>query len=454
MSEQKPDTILDCSLKYTLHDADGQLTAQGEAKARLNAQDLALLPSLGHALVIGLREITSLTAAGYRLALKLSSGETVEVFHLGQRYDDFCRELTRLRHELTIKDLLMQERLITAGLKARYTRTSGGGEATQGACEIRLYETAVLLLPQAGDLERIPYSYIDAVREQGYTLTIEVEDGGSLALSHLGPGFDLLRKALSETMNDIAMATQRYLQELLPEVQPAVTRQAARLLRDGRAARRADLEALGPDLWPKLEERLAALGMAEKYGFLRSLAQPDEICIGMKRGLMGDLTGDYMWVLVPIYDADAGQPGNAVAMEAASGTGVGRATYFFRLTGREDYRRQGGDLAGLHSQAAAFVRQLSRCMMAINFRREPIYLSEEKLREPRYERYRAALLRIPELRLLRERFIGRVIQNSPDQWRRDVMDLLRFNVATDDDSLKWRAAGSSGSDDEEQDDLA
>lgn len=455
MSEKAPEVVLDCALKYALHSPDGQTTAQGDARARLTAQELAILPSLGQALLFNLREIISVAAAAHRVHLHLSSGETLELLQLGQRYDDLCRELTRLRHELTIRDLLMQERALAAGLKARYTRTYGdratNRAATQGACEVRLYETALLVLPQTGDLERIPYSFISAVREQGYGIQVEVEDDGLLVLSQLGHGLDRLRSTLSTAMNDLALATQRYLQELLPAVDPSLIRRAAPLLRDGRPARRADLDALSPLLWPALQERLAAVGMSGKYGFLRSLAQPQEICVGMKRGLMGDLTGDYIWVLAPIYGARPGLPGNAVALEAASAHGTGRATYFFRLTGRREYQQLAGDLAGLHSQAAVFTRRLSRCLLAINFRREPIYLPEEKLREPRFERYRIALQRIPELKPLRERFIGRVIHSTPDQWQRDVMDLLRFNIEATDDSMKWRTPGRYSAEVEEPD---
>jgi hypothetical protein len=458
MSEKKPDTVLECSLKYTLNGPDRIPQAQGEAKAVLSTHDLALRPSMGRALLFSLREIDSLATSSYRVRLSLSSAETLELYHLGQRYDDFCRELTRLRHELMIQDLLMQERALELGLKGSYTRTRGvGREDTGGPCEVRLYETALLVLPQTGNLERIPYSFISTVRDQGYTLQVEVEDDGLLTLSRFGPGLDLLRRTLSATMSDLTLATQRYLQELLPSVAPSDIRRAAPLFRDGRAARRADVEAISPDLWLALEERLAQqAGMAEKYAFLRSLAPAPEVSAGMKRGLMGDLTGDYMWVLVPVCSGDPSEPGNAVALEATSSKGAGRATYFFRLAGRQEYPDLTADLLGLHARAAAFSRTLSRCLLAVNFRREPIYLSAAKLKEPRYERYSAALRLIPELRELRDRFIGRVVHSSHEQWRRDVMDLLRFNVETVSDLPKWRAAtaGHDGAGDEDIGDFA
>ena len=76
-------------------------------------------------------------------------------------------------------------------------------------------------------------------------------------------------------------------------------------------------------------------------------------------------------------------------------------------------------------------------MMDINFRREPIYLPDERLEEPRYFRYKFAVQKLPSLQILRNSFIGRVIHISEEQWKRDVMDLLRFNVSSQDDSARW-----------------
>jgi hypothetical protein len=77
-------------------------------------------------------------------------------------------------------------------------------------------------------------------------------------------------------------------------------------------------------------------------------------------------------------------------------------------------------------------------MIDINFRREPIYLTDDALGDPKYARYRFAVLKLPSLRTLRDLFIGRVIHSSIEQWKQDVTELLKFNVCTMEDSAKWR----------------
>lgn len=193
-----------------------------------------------------------------------------------------------------------------------------------------------------------------------------------------------------------------------------------------------DVEALSPQLWEQLVGHLDTAGVREEYDFLASLGQADRVSIGIKRGLMGDLTGEYVWFLVPIYSDDPTQPGNAIVMEAASGEGEGRATYVFRMLSRAEYARRQG-LAQLHAAADRALANTNRCMQAVNFRREPIYLSERRLAEPQYAHYRYALKKLPALRELRRLFVGRVMHSTPAQWQDDIMDLLRFNVSVDDD---------------------
>ena len=75
-------------------------------------------------------------------------------------------------------------------------------------------------------------------------------------------------------------------------------------------------------------------------------------------------------------------------------------------------------------------------MIDINFRREPIYLSEDSLDSPKYTQYRFAVAKIPGLRILRSLFIGRVIHSSFDQWKNDATNLLDLNANIEDDSAK------------------
>jgi hypothetical protein len=136
-------------------------------------------------------------------------------------------------------------------------------------------------------------------------------------------------------------------------------------------------------------------------------------------------------------------------MEAISEEGGGKATYFFRLVSRNAYQNF-KSIDELHRAADDFIAKTNRCMLTINFRREPIYIPDERLAEPEYQKYRFAIQKIPSLQTLRKLFVGRVIHSSLEQWKQDVTDLLRFNISTLDDTTRWTKAGEDVTDDSEE----
>ncbi|MDI7274609.1 MAG: hypothetical protein QME94_01385 [Anaerolineae bacterium] len=439
MSESEPETPqMTCSLRFALLDERGEEISAGEGQVALASESLSLEPKLQPPLLLSLRDIVDVSAAQYALDLALVSGETLKLSHLGHRYEDFVRVLRRLRNEVLLTDMLAQESLQRSGVAADFLCADAGGrEAQRGRCEVRLYDTAIVLIPEQGDIVRVPYSDVARVDDSNHVLTIASEYGEQAVLSKMGREHDSLVRSLSAAMNALALKVQATIRELLPEASPAVLRRASQLLKEGRAARRADIEALSPDLWKQLVKHLDLAGLREGYDFLTSLGQPDKISIGIKRGLMGELTGEYVWFVVPIYASDSTRPGNAVVMEAGSAEGEGRATYLYRILSRADYARP-HELAELHAAADRCLATINRCMQAVNFRREPIYLSERRLAEPQYARYRYAIKKLPALQELRRLFIGRVAHSTAAQWKDDIMDLLRFNVSTQDDQAVWR----------------
>ena len=100
----------------------------------------------------------------------------------------------------------------------------------------------------------------------------------------------------------------------------------------------------------------------------------------------------FFWFFFPLASG-------RVAWEAT--TGSGRATYFF-------------DAAAPVEQAIA---HLTRGLALINFRREPVYLSDESLeQQQRFRRYAIGCRKLPDLRALRAAFRGRAIHTSIEAW--------------------------------------
>ena len=434
--------MMEYSLGYRLIDSDGnEFEGSEEAKARLIDESLQIEPTFGETLSVPYRDMLEISGSDYRIRVFLNSGDTLTLLNLGYLYEDFLREFSGLRNAIILKDMLVQEKPIRAGIEAVFSCIGENGEEKlSGESELRFYETAVVIVPEMGEIVRIPHSYIQGIREDNYTLIVETEFGDEIRLSMMGASYNSVKNALNKMMHELIAKSQATLKQLLPAANPMVIRKAALIMREGKAARRVDIESISGDLWKELESKLSSLGVKEEYDYLKSLSQEEKICIGFKRDLMGELTGEYVWFMIPIYGTDPHKPGNAVAMEAASEEGGGKATYFFRIVGRKEYPGY-RDIRDLHNVYEELLKTINKCMLEINFRREPIYLPDESLKDPRYARYRYAVDRMPSLRTLRRLFIGRVSHRTREQWREDVTDLLKFNIEVTDDDLKWMKSG-------------
>jgi hypothetical protein len=427
-------------MSYALLNEDGKEITSGECEGTIDKEYLTLLPTFGNILAFHLRNIISIETENYKITLFLTSNEKLILSDLGYYYEDFQRNLTNLRNEVIIKDLLMNETVIKPDIDMEFIYIDEtGSERQSDVGKLRLYETGFIVIPQKGEVFRVPYSDITNVSKENYSIKISTDYGEQLLFSKMGSEFDPFLKSFSDAYNALQTKAASSLAGLYPGIDPVSLRRIAGIMKEGKAARRIDIELINPKVWFALEKKITDLGMNESYVFLKDLARQERISIGFKRGLMGELTGEYIWFLMPIYSITEKGFGNAVAMEATETTGeesVGKATYFFRIVSRTEYLNY-TSLGMLDKEIDRVLKTINRCMIDINFRREPIYLPDNRLDEPAYFKYKIATQRIPSLRLLRSLYIGRVIHTSPDQWKNDVMDLLKFNINIQDDLAKW-----------------
>ena len=426
---------MEYSVKFESRSPSGDLLRTDEGKALLDERNLTLNPLHGDSNVIPYFEIFRIDDADYRVNLDLGF-ELITLSQLGYDYENFLKNLYKLRGELLLRYLLMNEGCVAKGVDAHFMYIDPGGSSQEGECEVRVYESAVVALPEKADPIRIPLCYIKNHQREDYTFSIFADVDEKLVLSQMGERTDFFGRSLSKVLADVAARSQSLLSGLAPNIDLNLIRRAGGLMGDGKAASGKEIDSISPQLWLCLEENLKLVGLAEEYDFLKKLSKPGVVRIGVKRALMGDKTGQYVWFMAPIYDSDPVQPGNALVLEAASDEVSGRATYVFRMMDRLEYSR-GVSSTKLEENVEAFVNRVNRCLIEINFRREPIYLLDDKLREPDNERYLYAAHRLASLQLLRENFIGRVFHSSPDKWRGDLAELLKFNVESVNNADKW-----------------
>jgi hypothetical protein len=426
--ENKLPTILKCPASYELRGNNGQEIAQGGSDLVLDTEKLTVLPESGDPLLIPYRDIIQISKAGYKINADLVSKEKLTVSNLGYKYEDFFRNFSNLNNEVILKDLLMNEPIHKSGAAADLVYVDKDKtEKALGQCELRIYETGAVIISGDGNFIRIPYSDLAQIRVDIYKLILDTDYDDSYVFSRMGKELDTCFKMLNDLIKALSVKTQLSLQELLPIYDSSVIRKVAKLMKDGRAARRIDIEAISPGIWTELEKKLDSFGIKEQYEYLQSIGQAERTCIGIKRGLMGDLTGEYLWFLVPIFSRDSAKPGNAIAMEATTSDGSGRATYFFRITDLNTYLNF-KSLEELQAVVDETLKMITHDLINVNFRREPIYLTNEQLNSTTYVGYLRTIAKVASLRELRSLFIGRVMHYTPEQWKEDVMQLLKPNL--------------------------
>ena len=426
--DNKLPTIMECTASYLFSEDDDRQISQGDNDLLLDTEKLTVLPTSGEPLLIPYRDIIQLSKAGYKINVNLVSKEKLTIFNLGFKYEDFFRNFSKLNNEVILKDLLMNETIHKSGVAADLAYIDANkSEKALGQCELRIYETGAVIINGDGNFIRIPYNDLARIHVDNYQLILDTDYDDSYIFSKMGKELDMCFKMLNDLMKALSVKTQLSLQELLPTYDSSVIRKIAKLMKDGRAARHMDIDVISPGIWTELEKKLDTFGVKEEYEYLTSLGQPERICIGMKRGLIGDLTGEYIWFLVPIFNVDNTQPGNAIAMEATAVEGSGKATYFFKITDSGIYKNLKNQ-EELQVVVDKSLKQINRDLITVNFRREPIYLTDEQLNSTTYVAYRRAVSKVPALQELRRLFIGRVIHNSPEQWKEAVTKLLKSNL--------------------------
>lgn len=473
--KDKDKKVLELTANIVLKNERGIQISETPAKIVLDKENFSIFPENGGTYLFSYREIIDLVPEDYRLKLSLGQGKELQVSQLGYQYEDFVKIFIKLRNEVLLKDLLFQETLKKSGFEADFVYSDKSGvEKQKGKAEFKFYQTSLVILPERGELVRIHFGDIRASKTDDFQVIITDETGQKVIISKLGEKFDFFKEILNGCLNEISLNIQNFIKGIWPEIDFSTLNKISELMKEGKAVKRKDIEIISSEFWQRLEKKITKTEMKEEYEFLQTIGEKDEIYIGFKKGLMGKLTGDYLWFFIPIYPVrsstksyslkakppngsalpegqssletsngvygqDKFRFGNAIAFETTGEKETGRATYFFRIVSRKEYAK----IKDINAQADDLVIKINRALGAINFRREPIYLSEEKLDEPEYVRYKFSMAKIPEIKLMRELFIGRVVHRDDEQWQKDVKNLLRFNISSKDDKEKWSSVATT-----------
>lgn len=334
------------------------------------------------------------------LLLTMRDGTAFELSKMARMHDVLRAKLMEKWTALNRRQALAEETLLGS-----FTGRAGEGGAQPQGAGIGVYETAVVLDFESGRVARIPLIFSGRPEDGGYGFIFS-PPGERWAIVFLGRETDRFRQTVEQAFNALEEKAQKRIRALCPVMPPFKARGLVGKFLDGLAVKLSVARDAYPALADAMVAELERAGLADSWKAALELGLADMARIGQKEALKAS-DGLYRWFFVPVVRGDKA----AVIMEASNEGATGRATYVFRVIGGPEAVETAMD-------------SLNYALVMINFRREPIYMSEAQMKKPENEHYLRSVERVPALAELRKNFIGRVSHTGPDAWRKGLEELL------------------------------
>jgi hypothetical protein len=411
----------------------------GACEFSFDERTATLVPADGPPLAFDLGDVDAFEAGDWDVRLALYGGQTLVLRRFGKALGDLARELLEAYRGRLVQCLLVSDLNEVARFNGR-VQLQSLDRACAGRAEIRLYESNLAVLPDAAAGFQWRLADLAAVEfdEANYAVVLS-RAGERLTVTHLAKRTNELADRVRSRISALNERTARTLHALFPFLEPGQFRQAASLLRDGACVPVTKLDAVHASIRQVLIDKVVDGDLKPYVKALTERASGHEWHAGLKvirrAGAESDGStepaatdgaaeptdeprdpaifeaGDGLEVLYWFFfPLGAGQgAASHVAWEATSREG--RATYLFRLQPGEPVE-----------QAAAAI---NRGLVALNFRREPVYLEARALEsELRYRHYAIAERKVPDMGLVRRAFAGRAIHRTPASWASQIDAML------------------------------
>jgi len=411
--------------KYKSLDKDGKIINEDDCKVALAEEGLFVIPNKGKEFYLYYSDIERLKGIDNQIEVLVYDGFRYVFYYFGSYYEQFLHNLVSKRNYQMQKNLLMLDKDYQKEFEASFEFTDSERRTIKdGKAKIILYRNSLVVTPQEEDFFNINYCDIEKIDfEPGkFSLNILLDLGEKLTLTMMGGRFEELKSDIERLIEEMYQRTAEMLKEYFPKgVSEWTILQLSRVLKQGKATKKSEIEEISPDLWGVLqriifkrpdeessqepdEERKAA------FDYLLSLAGPENTYIGIRESFTSseEELKPIFWFLVAFPKE------NAIASEVTNEEG--HATYFFRI--KEDGKPSPDDVKRK-------VKEINRSMQALNFRRDVIRASDDEIKSDKFSRYRVALRKLPYLNRIRQDFIDRAIHTSEESWRKEVQKILK-----------------------------
>lgn len=436
---------------YRILHKDGAAEEKGKAVASLTEENIQIIPEKFQPVFIPWTEVHNLSFSDYKVQFDLAQGKILLVESLGYKFEDFARIASKFRNEKLIEVYLAEEPLKKSMIEGTVSYSNrDGAELFKQNCELRIYETSLIVLPEMHNFVRMPFRFIKEIKEQEYKIEIFMETAEKMSISELGGKFEHFKESLYSQINELDAFVQKTLSDSIYNADPLQIRAVSKILKEGKIISVSEINSICPDFLEKMEKRICSNEDDKKeYEYLKSLCRSSKISMGIKKGLMGSLSGDYFMFIFLLNAGTKAKSIPVIGVESFSTepkrvsegeTTDKRATYFYRIPAQELFKdAQKQESADI--DYARFLSFFNTAMTAVNFRRFPILLTDARLNDPGYSAYSIAVSRVPELKTLRELYLGRVIHTDFKSWSSDILKIIEFAAKNPGPGTRWRKSG-------------
>ncbi|HEY3835341.1 MAG TPA: hypothetical protein VGL72_02165, partial [Bryobacteraceae bacterium] len=399
----------------------------GACQFTFNAENCILTPASGTPLVFDLGDVDLAVRNEWDLQLELYTGRHVTLRQFGAVFDRMAGEFIAAWRDRSIHCMLLED-LAPVG---SFNAAAAVAPASPIPAEVRIFKSNIAVLPLAATPYQWRLASIDSISFNSETYAVTLKSGDDrLVINKLAKKTEEFREKLQEQYDALRQHSAEGMHQTFPFLDPDRLGQLLSAMPEGRSVAFAKLAAIHAKLPEAIVQRAVNERLRPYFNALRDQSLQDSIMVGYKFIREDEVEDDaepaadseaaeeneqkaplFFWFFFPLARPDGHHSGVA-AWEAS--TGSGRATYFFR-TG------QPGESSRLVEGA---MQRLTQGLAVVNFRREPVYLSDESLNQtPKFNRYAIGCRKMPVLRDLRAAFVGRAIHAELETWSASVKKL-------------------------------
>lgn len=420
-------------------------TIEGKGAIRLEAPRLLIL-SDERDLAFDLGEIERYAVGDVDLTLTFLDGGKLVLSYLGRNLPGLAVALRDAWRERLMDCLLLRDENELARFEG-WARREAPAPVPHGPAQLRLLGNHLAVLPGEVAGYAVALSSVTKMGfdEGAYAYTVEA-GAQRVVVSHLARETARFKQDIARARDQRAAHAAQLFSFLFPFLQGAALDQALALFRELHAVALGDLGRLDKRILAALAERAMEPGRKPYYGAMAVRAPAGQVHVVYKLVPPDQLET----VPEPEPPADETSPDEAAAPEdeqeqeplvvtspkgeelaplfsflfplamnrPGAGTVVGweatssggRATYFFRVD---------------TSDPTAAVQAVNAALGRIGYRREPIFHTDAEVdHDPALRHVAIALRRVPELKWLRDRFVGRAIHRTVASWNKQIDKLL------------------------------